>query len=148
MGIFVAWFSLIAPLLLWLVATVALILTAPFWLMLPTCCVVDNTLAIQWLSVLPWIYAFTTVPLIGLGAIIFGLYRYSGRFDFSAILPNLIVSTVGGLAAAYRFTKAFLLNIDNIVIASAVFGILFITIGLATVIARPLSRPKSAPSSP
>ncbi len=70
------------------------------------------------------------MPLIGLGAIIFGLYRYSGRFDFSAILPNLIVSTVGGLAAAYRFTKAFLLNIDNIVIASAVFGILFITIGL------------------
>jgi hypothetical protein len=66
---FVIWFASIAPLLIWLAATFAFIVTARIWLSFPTCVIDDAAL-------LTWVYVLPIVCCCGVA---------SGRSGFSAI---------------------------------------------------------------
>ena len=99
---FVIWFAVVAPLLLWLLTTLGLILTAPIWLNFPGCCAIDNAALLSWLSVLAWAYAIFILPAAAAAALLFTLHRRFGCFTPSSMALSLLTGSAGSLFVLYR----------------------------------------------
>jgi hypothetical protein len=142
---FVIWFAVVAPLLLWLLATLALILTAPIWINIPGCCLIDNAALLSWLSVLPWAYAVFILPAAAAAVLLFMLHRRFGCFEPSSMALSLLTGLAGSLFVSYRlhavsFPYGTSFETIDLIIAGAVFGILFSAMALSALIARRFSR--------
>jgi hypothetical protein len=142
---FVIWFAVVAPLLMWLLATSALILTAPVWINMPGCCAIDNAVALAWLSVLPWAYAIFILPATAAAALLFTLHRRFGCFEPPSMALSLLTGLAGSLFVSYRLhagASSYGTSFKTIdfIIAGATFGILFSTMALSALIARRFSR--------
>ncbi len=140
---FVIWFALLAPLLLWLSATAALVLTAPIWLNYPGCCLIDNSVGLLWLVVLPLAYVTVVLPATATALLIFRLSLWCDSFETSAVFVSLLVSLLGVFILMTDITRRpgeELFSRYNLILIGALFGMLFTTIGLSAQVARRLSR--------
>ena len=142
---FVLGFVLLAPLLLWLSATVALVATAPIWLSFPTCCVIDDAAMLVWLSILPKLYVFGVFPAAFVACLLFKLHVWHGEFEPIAMFMSLLVALVGfflcivALDVEFKFYES-IFDATSLVFSCAIFGILFVSTALSALMARRLSR--------
>jgi hypothetical protein len=140
---FVIWFALFAPLLLWISATAALVLTAPIWLNFPGCCLIDNSVLLWWLGILPLAYLTVVLPAAATALLIFRLSLWCDSFETSAVFVSLLMSLLGVFVLMIDITRRLgedLFSRFSLILIGAVFGMLFTTIGLSAQVARRLSR--------
>jgi hypothetical protein len=142
---FVLGFVLLAPLLLWLSATVALVATAPIWLSFPTCCVIDDAAMLGWLYMLPKLYVVAAFPAAFVASLLFKLYAWHDEFEPIAMFISLLVALIGfflcivALDVKFKFYES-IFDATSLVFSCAIFGVLFVSTALSALMARRLSR--------